>query len=100
MEVLPAVHCKKGTAVSRLLRKPWARSRVPVYLGDDVTDIPALALVGQSGVAVQVGSIPHAPKTCTRLMNAQAVQDVLRYLVDRFDRTTAGPSVEPVRRCS
>ena len=100
MEILPAIDCDKGIAVLRLLKKPWARSRVPVYIGDDITDIPALKLVARSGVAIQVGSIPHAPKTCTRLVDTDAVRDLLRYLANRLDRTNAWPSAVPVRRCS
>jgi trehalose 6-phosphate phosphatase len=89
MEVLPSTDCDKGTAVLRLLKKPWARSRVPVYLGDDITDLPALKLVARSGVAIQVGSIPHAPKTCTRLVDTNAVQHLLHYLANQLDRTHA-----------
>ena len=100
MEVLPPTNCDKGTAVLRLLKKPWARSRVPVYFGDDITDIPALKLVARSGVAIQVGSIRHAPKTCRRLVDTNAVQDLLHYLANRLDRTHARTSVTPVRRCS
>ncbi len=84
MEVLPAIHCDKGTAVSWLLHEHWARSRIPVYLGDDVTDIPALELVGRSGVAIQIGSIPHAPRTCLRLANSHAVEDLLHDLANRL----------------
>jgi trehalose-phosphatase len=89
MEVLPSTDCDKGTAVLRLLKKPWARSRVPVYLGDDITDVPALKLVARSGVAIQVGSIPHAPKTCTRLVDTNAVQHLLHYLANQLDRPHA-----------
>jgi trehalose-phosphatase len=100
MEILPATDCDKGIAVLRLLKKPWARSRVPVYIGDDITDIPALKLVARSGVAIQVGSIPHAPQTWTKLMDTDAVRDLLRYLANQLDRTSAWPSAVPVRRCS
>lgn len=100
MEILPATHCDKGSAVLRLLKRPWARSRVPVYIGDDITDIPALKLVARSGVAIQVGSIPQAPKTWTKLVDTDAVRDLLRYLANQLDRTSAWPSAVPVQRCS
>jgi trehalose-phosphatase len=77
MEALPFIDWDKGAAVKRLLQKPWARSRVPVYFGDDITDLPALEHVAQSGLAIQVGSIPHAPKRCLRLANSDAVEKVL-----------------------
>lgn len=85
IEVLPAIDCDKGTAVSWLLHEHWARSRIPVYLGDDVTDIPALELVGRSGVAIQIGSIPHAPRTCLRLANRHAVEILLNDLANRLN---------------
>jgi trehalose 6-phosphate phosphatase len=100
MEILPATDCDKGIAVSRILQKPWARSRVPVYFGDDTTDIPALELVARSGVAIQVGSIPHGPKICTRLVDTNAVHELLRFLANRLDRTSARWPVTPVRRSS
>lgn len=86
MEALPSTDCDKGTAVRRLLQKPWARSRVPVYFGDDITDFPALQRVARSGLAIQVGSIPHAPKTWLRLANSDAVEKVLCDMADRLDR--------------
>ena len=85
LEVLPAIDCDKGTAVSRLLQEPWARCRVPVYLGDDVTDLPALALAGRSGAAIQVGSIPGAPKRYFRLANSKAVEALLNDLAHRLN---------------
>ena len=86
MEVLPPTRCDKGTAVMWLLQKSWARSRVPVYIGDDTTDIPALDFVARSGIAVQVGSIPHARKTYLRLKNRNAVEQLLRELANRLDQ--------------
>lgn len=87
IEVLPVTRCDKGTAVMRLLQQPWARSRVPVYVGDDTTDLPALELVARSGIAVQVGSIPHAPKTYLRLANSNEVEQLLREMANRLDDT-------------
>lgn len=100
MEVLPATHCDKGTAVSWLLHEHWARSRIPVYLGDDVTDIPALELVGRSGVAIQVGSIPHAPRTCLRLANSTVVEDLLHDLANRLNHLGSRSLRAPGRRGS
>lgn len=100
MEALPPTDCDKGTAVMRLLQKPWARSRVPVYFGDDITDLPALQCVARSGLAIQVGSIPHAPKTWLRLANSTAVEKVLCDLANRLDHTSVRSPVTPVRRSS
>ena len=85
MEALPPIDWDKGTAVMQLLQKPWARSRVPVYFGDDITDLPALRRIARSGLAIQVGSIPDAPKTCLRLANSNAVEKVLRDMAKRLD---------------
>lgn len=86
IEALPPINCNKGTAVMRLLQQPWARSRVPVYFGDDITDLPALQHVARSGLAIQVGYIPHAPKRCLRLANSDAVEQVLCEMANRLDR--------------
>ena len=45
----------KGTAVSTLLRRPWARHRVPVYFGDDHTDFDAFSVIRGRGLAIRVG---------------------------------------------
>jgi trehalose 6-phosphate phosphatase len=45
----------KGTAVSMLLRRPWARHRVPVYFGDDRTDFDAFTVVHGRGLAIRIG---------------------------------------------
>jgi trehalose-phosphatase len=45
----------KGTAVSMLLRRPWARHRVPVYVGDDRTDFDAFTVVHGRGLAIRIG---------------------------------------------
>ncbi len=55
LEVRPVGAWNKGTAVTRLLRQPWARGRVPVYFGDDRTDFDAFRAVRSHGLAVRVG---------------------------------------------
>lgn len=73
----------KGTAVSMLLRRPWARHRVPVYFGDDHTDFDAFSVVHGRGLAIRIGGrrgaagedawIPH-PKTLHALLDWLAVR--------------------------
>ena len=68
----------KGTAVSMLLRRPWARHRVPVYFGDDRTDFDAFSVVHGRGLAIRIGGrrgvagedawMPH-PKTLHALLD-------------------------------
>lgn len=55
LEARPAGAWNKGAAVARLLRRPWARRRVPVYFGDDRTDFDAFRVVRNRGLAVRVG---------------------------------------------
>lgn len=62
----------KGTAVLMLLRRPWARRRVPVYFGDDQTDFDAFSVIRDRGLAIRIGGrrgvagedawIPHPKK--------------------------------------
>jgi trehalose 6-phosphate phosphatase len=55
LEVGPAGSCNKGAAVAALLRRPWARNRVPIYIGDDRTDFDAFRVVRNRGLAIRVG---------------------------------------------
>jgi len=74
----------KGTAVSMLLRRPWARHRVPVYFGDDRTDFDAFSAVHGRGLAIRIGGrrgtagedarIPH-PKTLHSLLDWLAARN-------------------------
>lgn len=46
----------KGQAVRNLLATPWGAGRMPVYLGDDLTDEHAFAAVNATaGISVRVG---------------------------------------------
>jgi trehalose 6-phosphate phosphatase len=45
----------KGSAVSMLLRQPWAHRRVPVYFGDDQTDFEAFSAIRGRGLAIRIG---------------------------------------------
>ena len=73
----------KGTAVSMLLRRPWARYRVPVYFGDDRTDFDAFSVVHGRGLAIRIGGRRGAagedawmshPKTLHALLDWLAVR--------------------------
>jgi len=55
MEVRPASR-DKGTAVSEFMREPPFTGRLPVFIGDDVTDEQAFSVVENlGGIAIKVG---------------------------------------------
>ncbi|TDU25592.1 trehalose 6-phosphatase [Panacagrimonas perspica] len=75
IEALPAA-ADKGSAILRLLQRAPFEFRVPVFLGDDVTDEEAFPVVsGCGGMSVRVGaSSPRA----THILSSPS--DVLRWL--------------------
>jgi len=74
-EILPR-GCDKGAALRRLMAAPPFAGRLPVVLGDDVTDEDAFrAAVALGGHAVRVGP-PSAAATAT-LAGPRAVRDWL-----------------------
>ena len=67
----------KGSAVRSLMRKAPFRGRVPVFLGDDVTDEDAFAAINDlGGISVKVGRGPTAAHY--RLPGVPAVRAWLR----------------------
>lgn len=67
----------KGTAVRRLMQEPPFRKRRPIFIGDDVSDEDAFAVVQEmDGTAVIVGD--RRPTLATRQLSSP--DDVLRLL--------------------
>ena len=55
-EIKPA-HINKARAVAAFLERPEFKNRIPVYLGDDVTDEDAFILVNsRNGISIKVGT--------------------------------------------
>lgn len=89
VEIVPVGHTK-GTVVNEfMLERPFS-GRVPVFLGDDVTDESAFTVVNNlGGVTIKVGAGPtHAQ---FRLRDVAAVQQWLS--------TLAVPPLVPHSRC-
>jgi trehalose 6-phosphate phosphatase len=75
-EVLPA-HAGKGGAISRFLGAPPYAGRVPVFVGDDLTDEDGFALVnGLGGVSIRVGA--GETRATYRAASAAAFRVLLR----------------------
>jgi trehalose-phosphatase len=73
----------KGTAVSMLLRRPWARRRVPVYFGDDHTDFDAFSVVHGRGLAIRVGGRRGAVGEDAWIPHPKKLHSVLDWLAAR-----------------
>ena len=73
----------KGTAVSTLLRRPWARHRVPVYFGDDHTDFDAFSVVHDRGLAIRIGGRRGAIGEDARLPHPHKLHSLLDWLAAR-----------------
>jgi trehalose 6-phosphate phosphatase len=56
-EITP-LRCNKGTGVRRVMEVPPFLGRVPVYVGDDVTDEDGFHVVNEeSGISIRVGEV-------------------------------------------
>lgn len=86
LEVRPAGPWNKGTAVAAVMRRPWARGRVPVYWGDDRTDFDAFRVIQGRGIAVLVGGRRGIAGDVARVSGPKAVESFLRWLVARQNR--------------
>ena len=80
LEARPAGAWNKGTAVIRLLRRPWARRRVPVYFGDDRTDFDAFRVVRNRGFAVRVGGRRGIAGDNTWVSDLKRLESLLHWL--------------------
>lgn len=72
----------KGQALRDLLATPWGAGRLPVYLGDDLTDEHAFAVVNAAdGISVRVGSRTPT-RACFTLSGPRAVHAWLQHVLD------------------
>jgi trehalose 6-phosphate phosphatase len=69
----------KGTAIAEVLDEAPFRGRMPVFLGDDLTDEYGFSVVnGRGGVSIKVGDGPT--EATARLPDVDAVRDWLARL--------------------
>lgn len=71
----------KGTAVAAFMREPPFAGRLPVFVGDDVTDEDGFRTVnGMGGLSVRVGSLPPGQAATVARHSAASVDAVLDWL--------------------
>jgi trehalose 6-phosphate phosphatase len=85
LEVRPSGSWNKGTAVAKVLREPWARGRVPVYIGDDRTDFDAFRVMKGRGLGVRVSGRRGVAGSDAWLPDPRAVESLLRWLQGRLE---------------
>ena len=57
LEIVPCTH-DKGAALRRFMRHPVYADRVPVFIGDDVTDEDGFLVINElEGISVKVGNV-------------------------------------------
>jgi trehalose 6-phosphate phosphatase len=83
LEARSSIAGNKGTAVSMLLRRPWARHRVPVYFGDDRTDFDAFSAVHGRGLAIRIGGRRGAAGEDARIPQPHTLHSLLDWLAAR-----------------
>lgn len=83
LEVRPSKAWNKGTAVSILLRRPWARHRLPVYFGDDQTDFDAFSVVHGRGLAIRIGGRRGAAGEDAWIPHPRKLHSILAWLAAR-----------------
>ena len=80
-EVVPA-SVNKGSALAEFMREPPFRGRLPLYVGDDLTDEPAFHWVNLAG-GLSVVVNPRRPSAAmAALAGVAAVRDWLRGLLE------------------
>lgn len=78
LEVRPAIRWDKGKAVLHLLRKK--KDALPLYIGDDVTDIDAFRAIKDRGISIFVGTPKKGICSDYFLKNPKEVERFLKKL--------------------
>jgi trehalose 6-phosphate phosphatase len=89
-ELVPAGR-DKGWAIERLCEAPPFAGRVPVFLGDDVTDEAGFSAVNRrGGISIRVGGEGTASAARHRLADPRAVEAWLAALAQRLEAARGG----------
>ncbi len=99
LEVRPAGAWNKGTAVAMLLQRPWAVGRVPVYFGDDRTDVDAFRVLRGRGITVGIGGRRGMAGAETWVSGPKAVESFLRWLGARQNLSASPRSTRVKSNC-
>jgi trehalose 6-phosphate phosphatase len=92
VELKPA-GCDKGKAIAQFMREAPFEGRVPVFLGDDVTDEYGFRVVNaMGGHAVKVGEGPSVARW--RIDNPAAARAWLRGWLDLFQKRGQDPLLQ------
>jgi len=76
-EIRPAA-CTKGTSIRAFMERPPFADRLPIYIGDDLTDEDGFAVVNEiGGISIRVGEA--APGSAAQ-HSLPGVRNVLRWL--------------------
>ncbi len=87
-ELLPDIDWDKGRAVQWLLDALDLSDRLPMYIGDDVTDEDAFRRLGE-GIGIRVGPADQPTAARYVLADTEAVREFLQWLLQRLDNARA-----------
>jgi len=89
LEILPAENRTKGTAVRFMLGKIRG-SVLPLYFGDDRTDLDAFRAIRRKGIAIGVGTV-SSPHLEYRVKDPAAVGKALERIADLLEPGSGRP---------
>ena len=88
IEVRPPSLWHKGEAVRWLMERPPFKGTMPLYVGDDVTDVDAFRAIADEGVSISVGRVE--PDAIFYLRSQQEVKRLLAYLKELAEQSLWG----------
>jgi len=89
LEIKPR-HADKGSAIQAFMTEPPFRNRIPVFIGDDMTDEDGFRAVNAlNGLSIHVGEV-EATAANYQLANVDQVRRWLADLSENFDAESKG----------